>query len=132
MLSPPIYTANKPVKSDKSQARLATLVDEEEQLGGQGQGNSTAGGGSAAGGTSSALSGDHHVVQFMTQKEAIAHIEENHRSLKYAWMNGERVQTLKIAIQVGNGQRQDRYIKDEGREERQGLSRERKNTRRGR
>jgi len=35
----------------------------------------------------------------MTQKEYIAHIEEQHERLKQAWESGERVLSLKIAIQ---------------------------------
>lgn len=35
----------------------------------------------------------------MTQKEYIAHMEEQHTKLKQAWENGERVVALKIAIQ---------------------------------
>eukprot|EP01006_Ploeotia_vitrea_P063076 TRINITY_DN84900_c0_g1_i1.p1 TRINITY_DN84900_c0_g1~~TRINITY_DN84900_c0_g1_i1.p1 ORF type:complete len:1024 (-),score=600.29 TRINITY_DN84900_c0_g1_i1:79-3114(-) len=35
----------------------------------------------------------------LTQKEYIAHIEKQHENLKKAWENGERVLSLKIAIQ---------------------------------
>jgi hypothetical protein len=36
----------------------------------------------------------------MSQKEYISHIEEQHERLKQAWESGERVLSLKIAIQV--------------------------------
>lgn len=37
---------------------------------------------------------------YMSQKEYITHIEEQHERLKVAWEAGERVLSLKIAIQV--------------------------------
>lgn len=37
---------------------------------------------------------------YMSQKEYITHIEEQHERLKAAWEAGERVLSLKIAIQV--------------------------------
>ncbi len=37
---------------------------------------------------------------YLTQQEYIAHLENQHENLKAAWENGERVLTLKIAIQV--------------------------------
>jgi hypothetical protein len=51
----------------------------------------------------------------MSQKEYISHIEEQHERLKQAWESGERVLSLKIAIQVccaDNWRRRDASTRD--------------------
>ena len=77
-----------PKAVDSAKSRLEEL----ETQAAEAAGTDGAAAGAAAGASASGKS-------YMSQKEYITHIEEQHERLKVAWEAGERVTSLKIAIQ---------------------------------